>query len=163
MVSLADVSLVPLEIARTMNPRPPSPTTAAAKQRKNRHENLKQLSTHGGVNLAKMRSMPGQNDRNPGPSRDGSISSGLVTKAVPSLSPSDKSKAPIRPPRDARRKDLQLEVRGLIPPFSESILMNAFYSRSSLCCYASMRTAPVRRTGPHQVGKWQSSGHVDKR
>lgn len=163
MVSLADVSLVPLEIARTMNPRPPSPTTAAAKQRSHRRENLKQLSTHGGVTLTKMQSMPSQNDKTSVPSRAGSISSGLMTKAVLPLSPSDESKAPIRPPRDARRKGPQLEVRGSIPPFSESIPMNAFYSRSFLCCYASMRTAPVRRSGPHQVGKWQSSGHVDKR
>jgi hypothetical protein len=158
MVPSADVRLVPLDIARAMNPRPPSPTTAAATQRNQRRENLKQLSTRGEVTLTKMQSMPsfrGQKDKTSGSSRAGPIPSGFMTKAVSPLSPSATSKPPVRPPRDARRKGPQLEVRGLIP---------RMYSirGSSLCYYAVMRTAPVRRTGPHQVGKWPSSGHADK-
>lgn len=104
MVPSTDVRLVPLEIARAMSPRPPSPTTAAATQRNHRRENLKQMS--------KMQSMPsfhGQKDRTSSPSMAGSSSNGFTTKAVFSLSPSGTSKAPVRPPRDARRKGPQLE------------------------------------------------------
>ncbi|KAF8489479.1 hypothetical protein F5888DRAFT_1808828 [Russula emetica] len=112
IVPSVDVPLVTLEIARAMNPRPPSPTTAAATQRNQRRENLKQLSTRGGVALTKMQSMPlfhGQKDKTSSLSRADSISSGLTTKAVFPLSPSAESKAPVRPPRDARRKGAQLE------------------------------------------------------
>jgi hypothetical protein len=122
MACSADVRLVPLEIARAMNPRPPSPTTAAATQRNQRRENLKQLSTHGEVTLTKMQSMPsfhGQKDKTSSPPRADSISGGLMTEAVSPLSPSARSKAPVRPPRDARRKGPQLEVRSLIPAFTE--------------------------------------------
>src|SRR6266567_3286011 len=114
VVSSADVSLVPLEIARAMKPRPPSPTTAAAAtQRNQRRENLKQLSTRGEVTLTQMQSMPSfhdQKDKASSPSRVGPISSGLMTNAVFPLSPSATSKPPVRPPRDARRKGPQLEV-----------------------------------------------------
>ena len=131
MVPSADVSLVTLDIARALNPRPPSPTTAAATQRNQRREDLKQLSTRGKVALTKMQSMPsfhGQKDKTSSLSRAGSISNGLMTKAVSPLSPSATSKAPVRPPRDARRKGSQLEVRGLTPPFTECIPTNVFYS-----------------------------------
>ncbi len=149
----ADLTLVPLEIARAMNPRPPSPTTAATTQKSQRRENLKQLSTRGGVTFTKMQSMPsfhGQTDKTYSPSRAGSISSEFMTNAVIPLSLSARSRAPVRPPRDARRKGPQIEVRGLIPP------LQSLYPRI-LCCYAAMRTAPVRRSGPHQVGRWPSS------
>ena len=132
-MSSADVPLVTLDIARAMNPRPPSPTTAAATQRNQRRENLKQLSTRGEVTLTKMQSMPsldGQKDKTSSPSRAGSVSSGLMTKVVLPLSPTARSKAPVRPPRNARRKGPQLEVRGLliIPAFTEFIPTNVFYS-----------------------------------
>jgi hypothetical protein len=89
------------------------------------------------VTLTKMQSMPsfhGQTDKTFIPSRASPISNELTTKAFIPLSPSAGSKAPVRPPRDARRKRPQ-QVRGLIPPFAEFI-----YSirGSSLCCYAVM-------------------------
>jgi len=114
MASLADFPLVTLEIARAMNPRPPSPTTAAATQRNHRRENLKKSSARSEVTLTKIQSMTsfhGQNDKTSSPSLAGS-SSGLMTKAVPPLSQSARSKAPVRPPRDVRRKGHRLEVRG---------------------------------------------------
>ena len=164
MVPSTDLRLVPLDIARAMNPRPPSPNTVAATQRNQRRENSRQLSTRGEVTLTKMQSMPsfhGQRDKTSSPSRAGPIPSGLMTKAVFPLAPSATSKPPVRPPRDARRKGPQLEVRGIIPPLP--ILYPQMYSirGSSLCCYAAMRTEPVRRTGPRQVGKWPSSGHAE--
>jgi hypothetical protein len=131
MVPSADVPLVTLDIARAMNPRPPSPTAAAATQRRQRRENWKQLSTRGEATLTKMQSMPsfhGQKGKTSGFSRAGSISNGIMRKAVPPLSPSATSRAPVRPPRDARRKGPQLEVRGLTPPFAEFIPTNVFYS-----------------------------------
>jgi hypothetical protein len=50
-----------------------------------------------------------------------------MTEAVLPLSPRAMSKTPARPPRDARRKGPQLEVRGSIPPFTEFIPTNVFY------------------------------------
>jgi hypothetical protein len=114
-VHSAGVPLVPLEIARAMNPRPPSPTTAVAMQRSQRLGDMGQLSTRGEVTLMKMQSMPsfhGQTNKSSSLSRAGSISSELMTRAVFPLPPSARSKAPVRPPRDARRESPQLEVRG---------------------------------------------------
>ena len=153
MVPSSDLSLVPLEIARAMNPRPPSPTTAAATQRNQRREDLKQLSMRGGVTLTKMQSMPlfhGQTDKTSSLSRAGSISSELMTEAVVPLSQSARSKEPVRPPRDARRKCPQHEVRGLIPLFAEFIPTNIFYSgflSFLLRCHAN-RTSSQNRASP---------------
>jgi hypothetical protein len=153
MVPSADFTLVSLETARATNPRPPSPTTAAATQRKQRRENLRQLSLRGEVSLTKMQSMPSfhsQADKTSGPSRAGSISSELMTKAVVPLSPITRSKAPVRPPRDARRKRPHHEVRGLIPPFAEFIPTNFFYSgflSLLLRCHAN-RTSSQNRASP---------------
>jgi hypothetical protein len=157
MVPSADVSLVSLEIARAMNPRPPSPTTAAAMQRNQRRENLKQLSTRGEVTLTKIQSMPsfhGQKDKTSSPSRAGSIPSGLMTKAAFPLSPSATSKAPVRPPRDTRRKCPQLEVRGLIPSFTELIPTNVFYSgflSLLLRCHANSTSSQNRASSSGQM------------
>jgi hypothetical protein len=110
-VTSADIPLVTLEIARAMNPRPPSPAAAAATQRKHRRENLKLLNTCGEV-TTKMQSIFSshcQKDKTSGLSRAGPTSSGLMAEAVLPLSPSAESKAPVRPPRDARRKGPQRE------------------------------------------------------
>lgn len=132
-VHSSDVPLVPLAIARAMNPRPPSPTTAAETQRNYRREDLKQLSTRREVTLTKMQSIPsfhGQINKAFTPSRAGSISSELMMKAVVPVSPSARPKAPVRPPRDARRKHSQLEVRSIIPLLNEFIYSRIFYSGS---------------------------------
>jgi hypothetical protein len=153
MVPSADLSLVSLEIARAMNPRPPSPTTAAATQRNQRREDLMQLSMRGEMTLTKTQSMPlfhGQTDKTSSPSRAASISSELMTEAVVPLSQSARLKAPVRPPRDARRKRSQHEVRGLIPLFAEFIPTNIFYSgflSLLLRCHAN-RTSSQNRASP---------------
>jgi hypothetical protein len=160
MVSSADLSLVSLEIARDMKPRPPSPTTAAAMQRNQRRGNLEQLSTRGVATLTQMQSMPslhGQKAKTSSPSRAGSISSGPMTKAVFPLSPSATSKPPVRPPRNARRKVNQLEVRGLIPPFTEFIPTNVFYSgllSLLLRCHAD------RTSSQNSLNRASSSGQM---
>jgi len=114
----ADFPVIPLETARAMSPRPPSPTTAAATQRAVRRENPNQLFTRSATTLTKMQSMSsfhGQKSKTSSPSRARTINSGgLTTKNVLPLSPKSpnaKAKAPVRPPRDARRKDPQPEVR----------------------------------------------------
>ncbi len=123
MASSADFSVVPLSIAQAMKPRPPSPTAAAARQRMLRHENLNLLSARSEASLTKMQSMPSlQKDKTSSPSRADSITGGLVTRDIFPLSLSAKSKAPVRPLRDVRRKAPQPEVCSLIPPFSEFIL-----------------------------------------
>ena len=145
----ADVPLVSLDIARAMNPRPPSPAAAAATQRKQRREklNLKQLNTCGEV-ATEMQSMfpsHGQKDKTSGPSRAGSTSSGLMAEAVLPLSPSAESKAPVRPPRDARRKRPQLEVRGLVASFTEFLPTTVSFSVFlSLSCYANSTSSQNR-------------------
>ncbi len=118
MGSSADFPVIPLETARAMSPRPPSPTTAAATQRAVRRENPNQLFTRSATTLTKMQSMSsfhGQKSKTSSPSRARTINSGgLTTKNVLPLSPKSpnaKAKAPVRPPRDARRKDPQPEVR----------------------------------------------------
>lgn len=157
MVPSTDLRLVPLDIARAMNPRPPSPNTVAATQRNQRRENSRQLSTRGEVTLTKMQSMPsfhGQRDKTSSPSRAGPIPSGLMTKAVFPLAPSATSKPPVRPPRDARRKGPQLEVRGLIPPSTEFIPTNVFYSgflTLLLRCHANSTNSQNRVSSSGQM------------
>ena len=155
-----DLTLVPLEVARAMNLRPPSPTTAAATQREQRRENLRQLSTHGEVTLAKMQSMPsfrGQTDKTPGPSRTGSISSELVTNAVVPQSPIVRSNAPVRPPRDARRKRPQHEVRGLFNPLPSLYPRMCSIWGSSLC-HANRASSQNRASpsGQMAIFHWQA-------
>lgn len=116
-----DISVVPLEIAQAMNPRPPSPSSAAATQRAIRRENSIKSSARGGATLTKVQSMQvlsGQNDKISGRPRSGSFTSGVKTKGPAALSTSAKVNAPVRPPRDERRKGFHghPEVRGLIPP-----------------------------------------------
>lgn len=120
-----DISVVPLEIAQAMNPRPPSPSSAAETQRAIRRENSIKLSTRGGATMTKMQSMQvlsspqGQDDKMSGRPRSGSFTSGVETKGpVPLPTSATNVKAPVRPPRDERRKGFHgyPEVRGLIPP-----------------------------------------------
>ena len=107
-MSPSDINVVSLEIALAMRPRPPSPDSAAATQRNTRRENSKQSSTRGEATLTKMPSMPllGRNNK---------ISSRSQAGPPDPLSASTALKAPVRPPRDARRNGLRLEVRSLIP------------------------------------------------
>lgn len=116
-MSPSDINVVSLEIAQAMNPRPPSPDSAAATQRNISRENSKQLSTRGEGTLTKMRSMPllDRNNKTSSCSQAEPSISALETKVPGPLSTSTALKAPVRPPRDARRNGLRFEVCSLIP------------------------------------------------
>jgi hypothetical protein len=107
MVIPTDLPVVSLEIAQAMHPRPPSPETLRTITIRRR--NSSQMSMRSEATLTKMRSMSsfhGQNDKIPSRPQAGSSStSGLETKCPVPLSTSAKLKAPVRPPRDARREN----------------------------------------------------------
>ena len=120
----ADLQVVSLEIAQAMNPRPPSPNSVVETQQALRRENSNKLPTREGGTLTKMQSMQalplshGQTDKISGRPRSGSFTSGSETKSSAPLSKSTELKAPVRPPRDERRKGhhWHLEVCGLVSP-----------------------------------------------
>ncbi|KAF8463952.1 hypothetical protein DFH94DRAFT_785917 [Russula ochroleuca] len=111
IMSPADIHVVSLEVAQAMNPRPPSPNSVAATQRNIRRENSKRLSMRSEATLTKMQSMPllGRSNTISSRSQAGSFTSRLETKSPVPLSASAELKAPVRPPRDARRNGLRLE------------------------------------------------------
>ena len=159
-----ELQVVSLETAQAMNPRPPSPNSAAATQRALRSEIVNKLPTREGGTLTKMRSVQalssshGQKDKVFGRPRSGSFTSGNETKGPVPLSKSIEVKPPVRPPRDERREGLirHLEVRGLILP------LYRVDTHEWTSCYTFVQTAPVCRAEPYSVGKWPPSRHADK-
>ena len=112
-MSSVNVPTIPLSVAQAMNPapRPPSPTARAATQRAMRRENTNQLSTRDAEILMGMPASPSPQSPNGRP-RVESFFNELEAVDPSDQSPSPKAHvAPVRPPREFRKKGSVSEVR----------------------------------------------------